>query len=749
LICYTDWMQNTKNVIKYLILSGLFVTPFIAFIVLQGTFFPFIVGKGFAFRIIVEILFGLFVILAFLDREYRPKFSWITKAVLGFTFLTLLADLLGANVYKSIWSNYERMEGFVLIIHLAMYYIVLSSVFKTSEKWIQFFNTSIIASVIMSLYGVLQLAGKITINQGGVRVDATFGNSSYLAIYLVFHIFLCLYMLVSGSKEKWIKWAYGAAVVLESIILYFTATRGAILGLIGGLLLAGIFIVCLPTGDLPEGEKEKENKKLRKFSYWLVGSVFAVVFLFVVLRNTSIVEKSPVLSRFSNLGYSEFQTQGRYFIWPMAVKGVIERPIFGWGQENFNFVFNKYYNPNLFGQEEWFDRTHNVVLDWLIAGGIVGFLSYVSIFVALFYYIWRKNSQLQITERSLLTGMIAAYIFHNIFVFDNLISYIIFFSVLAYVHSFSTENVEINGKFYTKTFSDEVSKYIIIPVVAVLTLGMVYFVNVPAILANKTLIQAITPQKAEDGGIEKNLKLIKQVFFYNSFGSGEALEQLVQISGQVYVAPQGQIPDSIKKEFYDFAKLKVEEKVAQSPHDARYLVFAGSFFNRFGQYDEAIKYLSRALVESPQKQSIYFEIGSSYLSKGDKAKMFEVFKKAYELKPTSQESRVIYAIGAIYTNNSSVLKELSTQINQDIIINDNRFLQAYTNIGDFKNVIAILNARIAKDPKNLQYKFTLASAYVNLGQKTKAISIVREMIAQEPSFKTQGEEYIKQIENSK
>ncbi len=742
-------MQNTKNVIKYLILSGLFVTPFIAFIVLQGTFFPFIVGKGFAFRIIVEILFGLFVILAFLDREYRPKFSWITKAVLGFTFLTLLADLLGANVYKSIWSNYERMEGFVLIIHLAMYYIVLSSVFKTSEKWIQFFNTSIIASVIMSLYGVLQLAGKITINQGGVRVDATFGNSSYLAIYLVFHIFLCLYMLVSGSKEKWIKWAYGAAVVLESIILYFTATRGAILGLIGGLLLAGIFIVCLPTGDLPEGEKEKENKKLRKFSYWLVGSVFAVVFLFVVLRNTSIVEKSPVLSRFSNLGYSEFQTQGRYFIWPMAVKGVIERPIFGWGQENFNFVFNKYYNPNLFGQEEWFDRTHNVVLDWLIAGGIVGFLSYVSIFVALFYYIWRKNSQLQITERSLLTGMIAAYIFHNIFVFDNLISYIIFFSVLAYVHSFSTENVEINGKFYTKTFSDEVSKYIIIPVVAVLTLGMVYFVNVPAILANKTLIQAITPQKAEDGGIEKNLKLIKQVFFYNSFGSGEALEQLVQISGQVYVAPQGQIPDSIKKEFYDFAKLKVEEKVAQSPHDARYLVFAGSFFNRFGQYDEAIKYLSRALVESPQKQSIYFEIGSSYLSKGDKAKMFEVFKKAYELKPTSQESRVIYAIGAIYTNNSSVLKELSTQINQDIIINDNRFLQAYTNIGDFKNVIAILNARIAKDPKNLQYKFTLASAYVNLGQKTKAISIVREMIAQEPSFKTQGEEYIKQIENSK
>ena len=91
-------MQNTKNVIKYLILGGLFITPFIAFIVLQGTFFPFIVGKGFVFRIIVEIVFGLFVILAFLDKEYRPRFSWITKSVLFFTVAILIADLLGGNV---------------------------------------------------------------------------------------------------------------------------------------------------------------------------------------------------------------------------------------------------------------------------------------------------------------------------------------------------------------------------------------------------------------------------------------------------------------------------------------------------------------------------------------------------------------------------------------------------------------------------------------------------------------------------
>jgi len=730
-------MRNTKNILKYLVLGGLFITPFIAFIVLQGTFFPFIVGKGFTFRIIVEIVFGLFVILAFIDKDYRPKFSWITKAVVSFALITLVADLFGANAYKSIWSNYERMEGFILIIHLAMYYIVASSIFTTQTKWNQFFNTSIIASFIMSVYGLLQLAGKIAINQGGVRVDATFGNSAYLAIYLVFHIFLCLYMLVSQSRERWHKWAYGIVALTEVVVLYFTATRGAILGLIGGLLLAGILIIW----------KEKENKKLRKVGFWSAGFVLALVIGFIVLHNTPLVKKSPVLSRFSTLGISEFQTQGRYFIWPMAVKGVLEHPILGWGQENFNFVFNKYYNPNLFGQEEWFDRTHDVVLDWLIAGGLAGFLAYVSMYAALFYYIWRKKTQLKIAERSLLTGMIAAYIFHNIFVFDNLISYILFFSILAYIHSVSTKSQEGTGKFYTKVFSGEVLNYIIVPAVSVLTLGTVYFVNIPAILANQTLIQAISPQKI--GGIEKNFALFKKVFDYNSFGSAEALEQLTQVTEQIYASPQGQVPDNIKKEFYDFTKLKLEQKVKEGPHDARYLVFAGSFFNRFGQYDEAIKYLSQAIVESPNKQSIYFELGSSYLGKGDKQKTFELFKKAYDFNPKVQESKIIYTLGAIYANNAEVLKQMSSQIDKNIVIFDNRFLQIYTNIGNFTMVRDILNARLEKDPKNLQTKFTLASAYVNLGQKAKAISLVQEMIVQEPSFKTQGEAYIKQIEAAK
>lgn len=725
-------MKNTKKILEYSILFGLFLVPFIPFIVPSNFFFPFITGKGFTFRILVEVIFGLFVILAFIDREYRPKLSWITKAVLGFTLVVLAADLLGVNVYKSIWSNYERMEGFVLMAHLAAFYIVTSSFLKNASRWYQYFTVTIGASVIVCLYSVLQLAGKININQGSERVDATFGNATYLAIYLVFNIFLSLYFVLQSDREKWQKWLYGTAGVFQTVILYFTATRGAILGLIGGLGLAGLIFVF----------KEKENLFLKRVSYSILATLAVVVIVFFSIKNTDFVKNSRVLSRFSTLSFSEIKTQGRYFVWPMAIKGIEERPILGWGQENFNFVFNKNYDPRMYAQEQWFDRTHNVFLDWLIATGIVGFLAYSSMYMALFYYIWRKESHLKLAEKGVFTGMIAAYIFHNIFVFDNLISYILFYSILAYLHYENSSKIEPKGAFYHQSYESDTVAYIVAPAVVILTIGLIYFVNVPAIQANTTLIQALSPQ---NGDISKNLDLFKEAYSYNSLGNTEITEQVVQTAVQV-LSSQGTSPE-IKQKFFDLAKEKIEQKVAQSPHDARYLVFAGSFFNRAGQYDEAIKYLTRAIEESPKKQSIYFELGTSYIGKRDVPKMLELFKKAYDLEPESMESKVIYAVGAIYAKDTAVLSQLSKVIDRDTIINDNRFVKAYSDIGDYNTVVLILSARIAKNPTDTQSKLNLASAYLSMGQKSQAINIIREIISTNPDFKTQGEAYIKEIES--
>ena len=82
---------------------------------------------------------------------------------------------------------------------------------------------------------------------------------------------------------------------------------------------------------------------------------------------------------------------------------------------DFNYVFNKHYNPLMYGQEPWFDRTHNVVLDWMINAGFLGLVSYLGLFATAIYMLWFRKNNISSLERSLLTGLLAAYFFHNLF----------------------------------------------------------------------------------------------------------------------------------------------------------------------------------------------------------------------------------------------------------------------------------------------------------------------------------------------
>src|SRR3989344_6375208 len=86
----------------------------------------------------------------------------------------------------------------------------------------------------------------------------------------------------------------------------------------------------------------------------------------------------------------------------------------------------------MYAQEQWFDRVHNTVLDWLVAGGALGLLSYLALFACALWCI-RKRGVFDVFERSILTGLLAAYFFHNLFVFDNITSNLLFVSVLAYI----------------------------------------------------------------------------------------------------------------------------------------------------------------------------------------------------------------------------------------------------------------------------------------------------------------------------
>ena len=87
--------------------------------------------------------------------------------------------------------------------------------------------------------------------------------------------------------------------------------------------------------------------------------------------------------------------------WGSAWRGFLDRPLLGWGPENFSAVFDKYFDPRHFvpGEQSqtWFDRAHSVFFDYLATTGIVGLLSYLGMFAVFF---WQFFKRARLRERS-------------------------------------------------------------------------------------------------------------------------------------------------------------------------------------------------------------------------------------------------------------------------------------------------------------------------------------------------------------
>ena len=813
--------MHINKILKISIVAGIFLIPFVPLIVASPLFFPFITGKAFAFRIIVELIFALYLVLALRDSAYRPKFSPLLLALGAFLVVVLVADLGGANPFKSFWSNFERMEGYITLIHLGAYFLVLGSVLHTEKLWRAFWNTSIGVSAILGIYGIFQVAGVIVINQGGVRLDGTFGNAAYLGGYAMLHLFLTLYLLSrwymsehhnhstkevalpgivsiisfvlfclswyvagkfgwSGLQTAWsgvfslfllpivyvfwkgvkmlIPLALSLAVGLQLFMIFETATRGATLGLAIGLTLS-LFLLAV---------FERKNRLLHNVALGALILIIACVGLFVAGRKSEFVKRYESLSRlaplvdqllsFDKKVICEGEFKSRCLLWPVALKGVAERPLLGWGQENFNFVFNKYYDSALYSQEQWFDRTHNVVFDWLIAAGALGLITYLSFFLFALLFIWRGagenlslkkictnpfsifrggKSEMSPAEKSFLTGLLVAYFVQNLTVFDNIATYLFFFALLAYLH---TRTIHERG---TESSGAELDSgmvnRILAPLIIVCTLSNLYFFTVRPIQTGRTLISAISghPQ-----GVSGNIAAFKKALAYNNFGAQEIREQLLQFASR---AAGSGASGELQQEIFTLAKSEMQKQIDSVPEDARHYLFMGSFLNRFRQYDEAMTYIKKADELSPNKPSIFFEIAGNYINQGKFEDAFAISKKAYDMAPASLDAKIIYAIASIYAGKMDTANQVIKQVYGDGVPDDDRLLKAFYDTKNFPPIIAVWEKRVAGSPQNASYRLALAAAYLAGGNRSSAVLMIQKAIELDPKIKEQGEYYIKEI----
>ena len=739
---YTTWLRWGAIV-------GIFLVPFVPFIVAQGglfsnMFFPYITGKNFTFRILVELTTLCYVLLALREPKYRPKSSWIMWTALAFVGWMAVVTMLSVDPVKSFWSNFERMEGYVGLIHVFAWFVVTGALLSAEKLWDRFFNTSIAASMVMgliSLAQVLHVFGMAPSSQSGARADATLGNATYLAVYMLAHLFITLYMLVNRRSHVGWQVYYGLALVLQAVGLYATQTRGAILGALGGLVVAAIWIAWR--------SRESSEKTLRRTAIGGLVTIVVIVAGFFALKDTSFVRHNPTLQRFAGISLTDRTTISRFQLWGMAFQGVAERPVQGWGQENFNYVFNKFYQPSMWDQEQWFDRAHNQFVDWFVAGGVPAGLMYLALNILAFLALLR-TTKLSVPEQAVLAGLVAGFAFNNLFVFDNLVSAIFFWALLAFAHAQVAREVPKRIAF-TRPMGEH-ALAIWAPIVGVVILGGGWWLNAPGIARAESLVNALSVTAANGQGNAPTLALglMQQALgpegwpAGNQIGIQEVNEQLMQFASSINASSQS--PD-IKQQVDTAANNAMQALLAQRKHDARLELFYATFLASAGQTQLAIAELKTALADSPDKQQIFFQLGILQLNSGDTAGATATFKKAFDLDPAYPTARVLYAGIHYYTGQVAQGDAILTEGFGSTIIDNDQLIRVYTDTKMYSRVAAIWQKRIENNPKDVNNYLGLAQAYFQAGDKVNTIATLQKMSQLDPSKAGDIQQLITQINN--
>ncbi len=711
--------SSTEKIIKYLIYLGVAVLLYIPFIISESLFFPFITGKAYTFRIVTEIIIGLWLILAVINPVYRPKNNWILYTFAIFLISLFISNLFGVNPTASFWSNYERMEGWVTIAHLFALFIALGSILRDKKEWIWLFNASIVASLFM----VASAFGQVFESGFNTRVDTTLGNSTYLGIYMLINAFLSLFLLLRQkiNFKSWPIYFYGTTFILQTVIIFQTGTRGSMLGLLGGLVLMALLIAIL----------NKENKVFRKIAFSLLGVVIIFIGAIFIFKDSSAVQNIQPLQRIVTISPAEGTAKARITNWKIATEGFKERPILGWGQSNFNYVFDKHYLPEHHGNETWFDRVHNIFFDWLIAGGILGLLFYLSIWLATLYYIFRSQN-FSANEKSVLVALLASYFFHNLFVFDQIVSYIYFIFILAFVYSQTGKEIES-----LSTPINSIRKNIYLSIIIILIPISIYVLNIPSLKANQELISAlrIVNQKSDgtinlyhSGGIVDNIKYFEKAISRNTFGTSEIRQRALLQTSSILRIPN--LDQEIKNQYAQFVVDQMLKEIEADPNNSRNYYLLGSFFAQVSQFDPAEEFLLKAIELSPNKQAIRIQLVTIYAGTDQSEKALALAKQTHELDESKDD---------LWEEYFKVVSKFEPEFSKEL-------LSAEIEKENFERVENFLLKSIERNKDALNNRISLSAFYFQIGNASSSIKILEQAINDFPDAKKQLEELKKKIE---
>lgn len=417
------------------VLTALFigVFPFVAY---ERLFYGSVNAKYFFL-----LTFVAFLVLWFCYRLYTGKqaLSFKGRWLLLLSTLTLgvsyLAGLWGVFPERSFFAELLRSTGLFYLTYIGLLAFVTSEMLQ-AQDWALVRR---IIALSTALFAFLTLLGKqglgLSGEVGSINLDLvglTLGNETFAGIYLLLGLAITLIELfrATATRERIM---FGGLMLLQllSPLLFNTiaflgapeqlfADPSTLIGTARASSVAAAFLLTYILGVL--ALKQWGSARFKTYGYiawagaWLLTLGTIIILLFT--------PGSAVQER-----YIEESTAARIIVWEAGLEAFQERPLLGWGPENFRFALDHHFDNRLYLDENigeiWFDRAHNLFVDTLVSVGALGLLLYVLLAVYAVVVATRAVRQNSISEMEghILGALVAAHVLQLQTGFDTVGTY--------------------------------------------------------------------------------------------------------------------------------------------------------------------------------------------------------------------------------------------------------------------------------------------------------------------------------------
>lgn len=752
---------------RWAYLAGFFVILALPLLNIPPWFQPPAWPKAIIFRSLLAILLFVFLVKGKINfQKIKEVLSPHNKiflpiaSLLAFLATVFISTLFSIDVPFSLWGDPNRGGGFVNFFFLVFFCVFSFFVIKKEDtstgeaSWRKLLDFSLIIGFLIGLIAVFQRFGILSNIFVSSISSSTLGNSIILALFLLPFFFLSLSFLISeNNKVK--KYLYLFLVIFYAFSIIFIAQeRAAFLGLLVGLFW---FLIAYP----------KKNKLL-KISAILLPVVFVLSIFFLnsypqIYENWTPMIKSPI-SRITTLAKGFGADPVRISAWKISMQAFLEKPLLGYGPENFYVAFNKYYDPLLpvMAEAKNFDRAHNSLIQILIDSGIFALIFYLIFFISLFWGL-QKIKKIYPVAHGLQAGFLA-YFIASLASIDGFSNVLIFFFFSAYsLHLISQNSANTDQPSVIaparRSFSEggrsEVTKQSTHPV----------FKNTVLVFAFLVLIIFLWQYNFVPLKMNEQLNVAQQLAGENWQDSFKILEEQSKIktfflpyANSIYlnllvnrIAAHPEETVALSEKIAEVAKNNTELQ----PYNSQNWLRLGESLTMLAQAkndpeiaEEAKNAIQKALELSPKDPAIFLASFMADIAvkdfKGAEDKSVYCLKTFPEIKECSWMAGLIN----VYLNNTEIGKNFIEKAKEKGYSTESeasltQLSVAYLENKNYGEMLPIYQKLISINPSQVQYKTALALLYKYLGQYDKARALAAEIVKTNPELTGQIEQFLR------